>query len=879
MRKYTEPALTRANTRQLTVILTALLLMVHSVKARADDYIIVYRNHLQKQKMLSRPTFTVSHSFRIIPAVAAQLDANQVKQLRENPDVEYIEPDYKIYALGSVGTTTESSSIIDALSSSQTIPYGVTMVNAPAVWSRTKGAGVRVAVLDTGISMYHPDRGNVVDSVSFVPGEAVEDFDGHGTHTSGTIAATDNNIGVVGVAPEADLLIAKIMDNTGSGQTSWLISGIEWAVDNNAKVISMSLGSYDYSAALDTVCSNAFAAGTLLVAAAGNDDVSTPLYPAALSSVISVMAVDQSKNKASFSNYGSTIALAAPGVDVYSTVPVTTDTAATADAIWSSTSHQSNIVTGTAPGAVSGVICNCGLANGADSQDTCPDSVAGNIAHIRRGTTTFAAKVAHAQSKGAIGVIISNNVSGNFNGTLSDGTPLVVVSVSQADGDQLQTLAQSNIMGTVSVDANLYAYYSGTSIACPHVAGVAALIFAAGDYNITPTEVSNILFDSAQDLGQPGRDDIFGYGLVDAYAALQSICTAPSPPTSVSASDGTYADKVRVTWDSVSGAIGYEVWRSTDSSSSSASKLGNYTSPFDDSSVTPGTMYYYWVKAKNSCTTSGFSSSDSGYASTSPKSYSVSITKCTITAGSSDTILISGMMNATADDFNDANVVVTIDSNDMVSPCVKTFPINGKTFKKGKYNCSKTEGTSKTSFTFDTKTSKFSFTAKNVDLSGLSCPLTVQIEIGDYNATAVLDETIVNGPKTPIPINLMMGVKDSLRVDTLQANRGKKTISVKGAIAVEDAVVNTVNMVSEGLVVTLGTQTFTIPANKLKAGKGKFTCSNVLLPDSSIASADFNFNTCSFTMTIKNTTIMAGAGDVNFSIQFAGFNEAVLVVL
>jgi hypothetical protein len=125
----------------------------------------------------------------------------------------------------------------------------------------------------------------------------------------------------------------------------------------------------------------------------------------------------------------------------------------------------------------------------------------------------------------------------------------------------------------------------------------------------------------------------------------------------------------------------------------------------------------------------------------------------------------------------------------------------------------------------------------------------------------------------------MMGVKDSLRVDTLQANRGKKTISVKGAIAVEDAVVNTVNMVSEGLVVTLGTQTFTIPANKLKAGKGKFTCSNVLLPDSSIASADFNFNTCSFTMTIKNTTIMAGAGDVNFSIQFAGFNEAVLVVL
>jgi subtilisin family serine protease len=157
---------------------------------------------------------------------------------------------------------------------------------------------------------------------------------------------------------------------------------------------------------------------------------------------------------------------------------------------------------------------------GADPQDTCPNSVAGNIAHIRRGTTTFAEKVAHAQSKGAIGVIISNNVDGNFNGTLSGGTPLVVVSVSKADGDELQTLAESGITGTVSVDASLYAYYSGTSMACPHVAGVAALIFAADHYNITPAEVSNILFNSAEDLGQPGRDDIFGYGLVDANAAL-----------------------------------------------------------------------------------------------------------------------------------------------------------------------------------------------------------------------------------------------------------------------------------------------------------------------------------------------------------------------
>jgi subtilisin family serine protease len=522
MRKYTEPALIRTNSRYLIVLLTALSMVVLSLKVKADDYIVVYKNHLQKQTMLSSPTFTVTRSFSIIPAVAAQLDANQVEQLLANPDVEYIEPDYKIYALG---TGAVSSSGIGVLSSSQTIPYGVAMVNAPAVWPRTKGAGTRVALMDTGISMYHPDRGNVVGSVSFATDQTgailpVEDFDGHGTHTSGTIAAADNDIGVVGVAPQADLLIAKVLDNTGSGQDSWLISGIEWAVNNNAKVISMSIGGYSYSAALDTACSNAFAAGTLLIAAAGNDNISTPSYPAALPSVISVAAIDQSKNQASFSNYGPTIALAAPGVDVESTVPISIDTAAVVDAIWSSTNHQSNMINGTAPGTVSGLICNCGLANGAGTQNTCPDTVDGNIAHIRRGTTTFAAKVAHALSKGAVGVIISNNVSGNFNGTLSDGSPLVVASVSKADGDALQVLAQSGISGTVSVDGVLYTSYSGTSMACPHVAGVAALVFAAANYDITPSEVSNILFNSAQDLAQPGRDDIFGHGLVDAYAAL-----------------------------------------------------------------------------------------------------------------------------------------------------------------------------------------------------------------------------------------------------------------------------------------------------------------------------------------------------------------------
>jgi hypothetical protein len=103
--------------------------------------------------MLNRPTFPVARDFNIIPAVAAHLDANQVKQLRANPDVAYIEPDYKIHALGGPDANGYSALDISALSSSQITPYGITMVNAPAVWPRTSGAGVRVAVMDTGISM------------------------------------------------------------------------------------------------------------------------------------------------------------------------------------------------------------------------------------------------------------------------------------------------------------------------------------------------------------------------------------------------------------------------------------------------------------------------------------------------------------------------------------------------------------------------------------------------------------------------------------------------------------------------------------------------------------------------------------------------------
>jgi hypothetical protein len=260
------------------------------------------------------------------------------------------------------------------------------------------------------------------------------------------------------------------------------------------------------------------------------------------------------------------------------------------------------------------------------------------------------------------------------------------------------------------------------------------------------------------------------------------------------------------------------------------------------------------------------------------------VTKCTVTAGSkinSDQISFSGTMDAIASDFNDANVIeVAVDSNDIVSSCVLTFPINSKTFKKGNYSYSGTESGVKKSFTYNLKTGKFAFVASNVNLSGLDCPLTVQIEIGDYNATAVLDETIVNGPKTPIPINLLMGVKNSLRVDKPKFTKKSGVITqvaVSGGFSDKD--VNDANMLTNPLDINIGSQTFTIPASNFKnTKKGKFTCSNVDTSNG-IASATFDFNKCTFTLTIKNTNFTAAAGDKDFGIAFASFSESDLVTL
>lgn len=271
----------------------------------------------------------------------------------------------------------------------------------------------------------------------------------------------------------------------------------------------------------------------------------------------------------------------------------------------------------------------------------------------------------------------------------------------------------------------------------------------------------------------------------------------------------------------------------------------------------------------------------------SPLVPSVVVDKCTVTAGSGDNadkISFSGTMNAGVGNILDADTVdVSIDSNDLGGPAVVTFPVDGNTFKKGKFKYSGTEGIIKESFSYDTKTHKFAFSASNLDLSGLGCPATAMIEIGDFNATDDLDETIVNGKK-PIPIKLMTEVMDVLSADKCTLKQGKipgsntDQLMVSGGFTVKDPSMTMDDRTADDLVITLdsGTQTFTVLADNLIPGKGKFTCTKADVDeDDSVATATFDFNKCSFTLTIKNTDINdALTDDVLFGISFAGFDES-----
>ncbi|MCS1352535.1 S8 family peptidase [Mechercharimyces sp. CAU 1602] len=201
--------------------------------------------------------------------------------------------------------------------------YGPQNMSVPEVWDTTKGSSdTVVAVIDTGVQSDHPDlSGKVIEGYDFVDDDNdASDEQGHGTHVAGTIgAATNNGIGVAGVAPEVQIMPVRVLDANGSGTNESVANGITYAADNGAQVINLSLGGPQSSQVIEDAVEYAVSKGVLVVAAAGNESTSSPSYPAYYEGALSVAAVDANDTIADFSNYGDWVDVAAPGVDIIST--------------------------------------------------------------------------------------------------------------------------------------------------------------------------------------------------------------------------------------------------------------------------------------------------------------------------------------------------------------------------------------------------------------------------------------------------------------------------------------------------------------------------------------------------------------------------------
>ncbi|MBI4042010.1 MAG: S8 family peptidase [Deltaproteobacteria bacterium] len=256
----------------------------------------------------------VKYSFHIIPGIAiADVPSTACQRLSRNPRVLICTADGEVQAIDAELDNT----------------WGVKRIGAGTVHdSGNKGTDIKVAVIDSGVDYNHPDiTANFAGGYDFVNDDTDPmDDNGHGTHVTGTVAALDNDVGVVGVGPEISIYALKILNSSGSGSWSDAIAALDWAVNNGIQVTNNSYGSgSDPGDVVEAAFDAADAAGILNVAAAGNsgncagkgDNVG---YPARFASVIAVAATNQDDKRPCFSSTGPDVELAAPGVGINSTL-------------------------------------------------------------------------------------------------------------------------------------------------------------------------------------------------------------------------------------------------------------------------------------------------------------------------------------------------------------------------------------------------------------------------------------------------------------------------------------------------------------------------------------------------------------------------------
>ena len=346
--------------------------------------------------------------------VAEGQELETIRNLAAEPGVEYAEPNYLVIA-----SRTPSDPLYSFYQ------WNLRIIQAEAAWDIETGkSNTTIAFLDTGVDLAHPDlAAKVLPGLNLLNPEASpQDDNGHGSHVAGIAAAAANDAtGIAGVSWGARILPVKVLDSFGRGTVEDLARGLIWAADNGADVINISGGTEGLSQTLqDAVDYANDTKGTLIVASVGNDGgfggLNPPIYPAAFPSVVGVAATDSENRRAEFSERGTFVDVAAPGV-------------------------------------------------------------------------------------------------------------LVLSSILRGRGD--------------AVFGNNYAYASGTSMSAPHVAGLAALVRSANPA-LTNRQVSLLIENTAVDLGPPGKDELFGFGRIDAHAAVKAATTgimAASPAEAAVLSD------------------------------------------------------------------------------------------------------------------------------------------------------------------------------------------------------------------------------------------------------------------------------------------------------------------------------------------------------